>query len=177
MSEIDFNPWTEATANLPWGVQRVFLETLKSVADEQVTLAWGQDYDNGNPCLVNAAAAMLQSGGGKGVPSRHFGTMVNYFDLINRQMYDRGINPYHIVSPLAAEFLIKHFGELNEQPVAEAVDEATKGEAFANNIYIEPSDADLTRDWLNALSDDTVCEQAIQETIASKEKASERATS
>lgn len=159
MSEINFKPWTKATANLPWGVQRVFLETLKGVADEQVTLAYGRDYtDGGNPCLVNAVGAMLTAGGGKGIPGRYFGDMVTAFDSINRDMYRRGINTDETVSPIAAEILIRNFGELKEQPVADAVDEATKNEAFANNIYVEPSDADLTRDWLNSLSDKAVCE-------------------
>lgn len=164
-----YGAWNKATTELPWGVQSVFYETLKAVEAGQIKLTYGADYSSGSPCLVNAAATMLQSiggVGGVGVPSNNFSNLVRAFDAINNALYRGGVNDSNsIVSPLAADILLHNFGKLKDQPIPEMVDEATKGEAFANNIYREPSDADLTRDWLNALEKDAVCNIDLSEIL------------
>ena len=158
----NFQSWTKVTSDLPWGVQAVFKDTLQAVADDQIKLTYSADYSNGSPCLVNAAATMLGSiagKGGTGVPSNAFPELVRAFDAINRTLHEEGVNDDdHTVSPLAAEILIRNFGAMKDQPIADMVDEATKGEAYAQHQYREPSDSDLTRDWLNALEKDAVCD-------------------
>lgn len=154
---IDFDAWTKATGDLKWGVQRVFIETLKAVEAEQTTLAYGADYKNGNPCLVNAVATMLNAANGMGgpsIPSTHFGAVVSQFDRLNSAFCEHGINSTPgVVSPLAAEILLKHFGPLKEPKLNEQVNDAMSNETFANAIYVEPSDEDMARDFLTALSD------------------------
>lgn len=152
--------WKNATSKLPWGAQQVFHETLTAVKDGQVSLVYGQDYnDKGNPCLVNAAASMLTVGGGVGIPSTNFGSLVSCFDTINRELVRSGSNTGDgIVSPLAAEILLHNFAPIKEKPIETATDEAMQNEAFAEHAYSEPTDADLTRNWLNALNTDAACE-------------------
>lgn len=169
---LNFTAWNVATSNLPWGVQSVFLETLKAVRDHGTNLAYGADYVEGSPCLVNATAVMLSSikgEGGKNKPATHFEEMVIAFDNICRDMYGKGIGEREqIVSPLMAEFLIHNFGTLKDRPLESSVNEATANEAFASNIYFEPSDEDLMRDWLNAMSEE--CEVIETEKPAAHEQ-------
>lgn len=153
-----FQNWHSATADLPWGVQTVMFDTLQAVADGQVRLVHGADYKDGSPCLVNAVANMTEAGGGKGVPSSKFSNLVGAFDHINRFLQGEGVNEDDgFVSPLAAEILLRNFGQLKNKPVAAAVSEAVAPVAFETGVYKEPSDEELTRDWLNALSEDHVC--------------------
>lgn len=155
--------WTHATGSAPWGVQHVLRDTLQAVADEQVTLAYNADYRDGSPCLINAAATMLSSisgEGGQGKPSAHFGSIVSAFDRVNSMLEGRGVNTTPgFVSPLAAEILVANFGELKEKPIQAAVSEAMATEAFSNKVFVEPSDEDITRDWLNALAGNCISEQ------------------
>lgn len=149
-----FIRWNEATANLPWGAQRVFHQTLEAVRDEQIKLAFGADYSNGSPCLVNAAATMLgaiNGVGGSGKPSAHYSKLVRAFDDINRYLAPKCNVHDGIVSPLMAEFLIANFAPLKDEPATDTAEAAISTEAFATGTYIEPTDADLMRDFLSAL--------------------------
>lgn len=139
--------WNTATANLPWGVQRVFLDALNSVKDEQIHMVWGRDYRDGKPCLVNAVASMLTTSGGHGIPLNKFGPVVSAFDSLNFQLRQQGVNTDAYVSPLAAEILIRNFGDLKPEP---DVDTTTVGE-LSNGAYIERSDEELAQDWLNSM--------------------------
>ena len=148
--------WKQVTGDLPWGVQQVLKSTLELVQEEQVHLVYGQDYREGKPCLINAAATMLAANagvGGSGIPSQYFGDLVRNFDAINRELESSKINDGSgYVSPLAAEVLLRNFGELKEKPVSNAVDEAMASAAFAADIpYREPSDADMARDFMNMM--------------------------
>lgn len=140
--------WNTATANLPWGVQRVFLSTLESVKDEQIHLVWGKDYRDGKPCLVNAVASMLTTGGGHGIPMDKFRDVVTAFDSLNSQLRKQGVNTDGYVSSLAAEILIRNFGELKPEP---EVDTSTVGE-LSNGAYIESTDEEMAQDFLNAMT-------------------------
>lgn len=153
MNEYSFKDWTDATAELPWGVQKVMHDTLTLVSESKVTLAYGADYSKGSPCLVNAVAQMTQAGGGNGTPMAYFASLVGQFDRINQWLYKEGVNEEpNIVSPLAAEILLRHFAPLKEQPLEKAVDEAIEPAAFETGTYREPTDEELTRDWLNCLN-------------------------
>lgn len=155
--------WFQATADLPWGVQRVLHDTLNLVAEGKVTLVHSKDYSNGSPCLINAVGQMLTSGGGNGIPTQYFGQLVGLFDRINQHFQSvPGYNDEgYYVSPNTAEILLHWFAPLKNQPLSDAVNEATQMEAFANHIYVEPSDADLMRDWLNALEREGVTETSL----------------
>jgi hypothetical protein len=152
----DFQQWTDATAELPWGAQRALYNTLELVRDEKISLTHGADYQDGTPCLINASANMLSSvngEGGHGKPSLHFHEVVASFDNLNRLLYTSHVNLEHNkVSPLAAEFLLHNFAPLKEKPVETAAEEILLNEAFAEGISVEPTDEEFTRDWLNALS-------------------------
>jgi hypothetical protein len=155
-----YRQWTEATAELDWGVQRVFRDTFALVADGKAHLVWGSDYREGKPCLVNAVANMLSSTegkGGYGLPTIHFRRVVGLFDRLNAELQRQGVNDASgYVSELAADILLQHFAPPKPIPQDEQlafdVNEAMKGEAFAKAIYVEPSDEDIARDLLNAMS-------------------------
>lgn len=138
--------WNTATGNLPYGVQRVFLDTLNLVKDEKIHLVWGADYRDSKPCLVNAVASMLTTGGGHGIPMRHYGKVVSQFDQINAELRTKGINTDGYVSPLAAEILIRNFGELKPEPEVD-----TSVVEMSNGAYVEPSDEEVMQDWLNSM--------------------------
>lgn len=146
--------WTKVTGDLPWGVQRVLHDTLSLVAEGKVTLVHSRDYDGKTPCLINAVGQMLKAGGGRGIPSQYFGPLVSQFDSINRHF--QTVPSYNdpntnLVSPAVAEVLLHYFAPIKEQPVKDTVDEAMEMEAFANHVYVEPSDEDFARDWTNAM--------------------------
>jgi hypothetical protein len=146
MDSMLLSNWGTATGNLSWGVQRVFLETLHAVKDGDIHLVHGSDYRDGKPCLVNAVASMLTTGGGAGIPSAHFGPVVSLFDQINDALLREGVNTDGYVSPLAAEILIRNFGPLKPEPAPETLAAISHG---AN--YVEPSDEELASDWLKAM--------------------------
>lgn len=162
MTDLDklLTNWNLATAKLPYGVQHTFHDVLTLVSEEKKqNLVWGQDYsaDYAKDCLVNASAPMLQSGGGKGIPSRNFGEVVGLYDQINRELKDRDVNTSDLVSPMAAEILLHHFAPLKEIP---DVMPDTPTEAFASNVpYIEPSDDELSRAFMEMLTSDAPVEQ------------------
>lgn len=144
--KINFTNWTTATAELKWGVQRAFRDALQAVADGKATIVYGRDYNSGSPCLVNSVAAMLTTGGGRGVPSRHFGAVVSEFDIINRQLEGFNVNTTPgVLSPTGAEFLLHNFGPMKQPPTVSPMD------AFSAP-YTEPEDDDLMMDWIGALS-------------------------
>lgn len=147
-----FKAWTEATAALPWGVQRVFHDTFTLVKDEKVHLVHGSDYRDGKPCLVNAVGQMTVAGGGHGIPSMSYSTIVVLFDKINREFDRQGVNAGDgYVSPLAAEILLHHFAPLKDKPVEADVDEAGATAEFEQGVYVEPKDEDFARDLMNAM--------------------------
>lgn len=139
--------WSTATGNLKWGVQRVFLETLHAVKDNDTHLVWGADYRDGKPCLVNAVASMLTTSGGHGIPMAKFNEVVSLFDTINQELRKDGVNTDGYVSPLAAEILIRNFGELKPEPAPETLVEMSHGA-----VYVEPTDEELAQDWLNSMT-------------------------
>lgn len=139
--------WNTATGNLPYGVQRVFMDTLNLVKEEKVHLVWGSDYRDGKPCLVNAVASMLTTGGGKGIPMQRFGEVVGKFDSINYELKRQGVNTDGYVSPLAAEILIRNFGELKPEP-----DPSIPTAELSHGAYIEPTDEEMAQDLLNAMT-------------------------
>jgi hypothetical protein len=143
--------WHEATSEMPWGVQRVFMTALESVADGSIVMAWGSDLVNGHPCLVNSVSAMINSSttaDNSTRPSQFAPAVVQNFDRLNSLLHNRfvdaGLNPEdHIVSPLAADVLLKNFGPLNEEPAS------VKAPIPAEDKpYVEMSDADLMAAWV-----------------------------
>lgn len=154
--------WNKATTDIPWGVQKVFHDVFTLAEQAKTTLIYGSDYRDGSPCLVNTVGVMLKATGGEGgsgLPMSHFGTIVSLFDRINEELYTRGVNDRSgYVSPLAAELFLYHFGELKDKPVETAVNEAMAPEAFANGVYVEPSDEDLARDMIEAFMKEAPCE-------------------
>lgn len=162
--------WNAATANLPWGVQAVLHNAVELVAEDKITLVHSADYSNGSPCLINSVGQMLTVGGGQGIPSASFGPIVRLWDTINREFTSQNVNKDdHLVSPLAGEILLQHFADLKEKPIEAAVNEAMATESFANNIYVEPKDEDVMREWVNSLEHDAVCEPALQEQAPTNE--------
>lgn len=122
MTQINFQAWSNATAELPWGVQQAFHTALSLASEEKLTLTYGADYGTDNaPCLVNATATMLavtNGQGGHGKPSKYFRAVVNEFDRLNQVLAQLKVNTETCtVSPLAAEILIANFGTLKEKPV------------------------------------------------------------
>lgn len=152
-NDLDFTAWRVATADLPWGVQRVLKETLLVVAEEKATLVHGADSWNGHPCLINAVANMISLDVNLVNPSSWFPGVVSAFDRLNRDFITAGINkPGRVVSPLAADVLLANFGTLKPVPV-----EADYKEQAAEILrtveampYHEPSDAEFA-DMLAAM--------------------------
>jgi hypothetical protein len=152
--------WNQATANLQYGVQRVFVDVLTLVQEEKKKdLVWGQDYGDGGACLVNAAGNMLTTGGGQGIPMANFGEVVSLFDRINREFRSKDINTDYHVSPLAAEILLQWFAPLKEEPVSTTVNEATSNEAFASHEpYVEATDEEIGRALMEMFTTDAPVE-------------------
>lgn len=150
--------WGAATAALPWGAQRVFIDVLTLAQQEKTPspLVWGRDYGDGGACLVNQGAQLLSAldgEGGYGKPSQMFGEVVSLFDQINQEFFKNDINFNKTVSPLAADILIQWFAPLKDQPLEEQVNEAQANEAFAQGIIPERSDEDMTRALMAMLSE------------------------
>lgn len=146
---LDFSAWTKATGDLLPGQQRVFLDVLNLVSEGKAHLVWGADYRDGKPCLVNAVGQMLSTGGGLGIPTAQFGGVVGEFDRLNGEMLKEGVNKDGYVSPLAADFLIRNFGEVKEM-ITEDVP-TPDGVNVAQPVYVEPSDEQFMADWLAAM--------------------------
>lgn len=126
--------WKKATDDLKYGVQRVFHDVFVLAAAGETTLIYGRDYRDSNPCLVNTVGTMLTVGGGSGIPSLHFGRVVELFDAINRELHTMDVNPRHgYVDPLGASIFLNHFAPLKMMPEPDAIDPATMA-------YTEPSD-------------------------------------
>ena len=147
-TKMDFTAWTQATGDLLPGQQAVFLDVLNLVAEGKTHLVWGADYRDGKPCLVNAVGQMLTTGGGNSIPMQYFGNVVRQFDTLNSLMHDLGINEDGYVSPLAAEFLIRNFGEVKPIVRTEVAESVTP----EGQPYIEPTDAEFMQSWLSAMA-------------------------
>lgn len=144
---MDFTNWTKATGDLLPGQQAVFLDVLNLVSEGKAHLVYGADYRDGKPCLVNAVGAMLTTSGGQGVPTQYFPAVVCEFDRLNGEFYGAGINTDGFVSPLAADILIRNFGEVKEM-IVETPDPVS---VEATPVYVEPSDTELMQSWLAAM--------------------------
>lgn len=162
MTDIDFGPWTKATSELDWGAQAVIHDALVLASEGKSSIVYGADYSNGGACLVNTVGQMLHVGGGNGIPSRHFGAMVSEFDRLNREFRNRGINTNERMSPMAAEVLLYHFGELKGQPPTKAPKVVPAGNP---EIIPEISDEELAKQWAAALFVDAVPEDEIREVL------------
>jgi hypothetical protein len=143
--------WEQATGELPYGVQRVFRDVLNLVAEgKKKDLVYGTDYTDKGACLVNASANMLTTGGGHGIPVRHFNEVVRLFDQINGMLEEKDVNTEpNKVSPLAAEILVMWFAPLRDVP-------EPKEEVPVENVislpYDLPSDAEMEEAFLTLLS-------------------------
>lgn len=139
-----YTAWKDATANLPWGVQRAFHDVLTLAAEGKTTLVYNADYADKGACLVNQAGNMLVTGGGYGIPMQHFGPVVSLFDQINRQMANHNTpeHPNGIVSPFAAEVLLHYFAPLKDVPEHKNTNE----HLVDNVIYAEPTDEQFAAD-------------------------------
>ena len=139
---IYFDKWTQVTSELPWGVAKVFKDVLTLVSQEKAHLVHGADYRNGKPCLVNAVAQMTTAGGGAGIPMSTFGAVVSEFDRLNTRFQLEGVNDSTgYVSPLAAEILLTHFGEVKEPE--SAPDMFVRMVNNLGDTYVEPTDAEM----------------------------------
>jgi hypothetical protein len=121
------------------------MDVLNLVSEGKTHLVWGADYRDGKPCLVNAVGQMLSTSGGHGIPMLAFRDVVSEFDRLNGLMFEAGINKDGYVSPLAADFLIRNFGEVKPMVVEEVTAEVKE------TPYVEPSDKDLMESWLSAM--------------------------
>jgi hypothetical protein len=151
---IDFSAWTTATAELLPGQQAVFLDVLNLVASGDVHLVYGADYRDGKPCLVNAVGQMLTTSGGNGIPMQQFREVVTCFDSLNAEMLEAGINDSGYVSGLAAEFLIRNFGEVKPMDLTPQYtdEQIANGQPYRDKIaYVEPSDEQFLTSWLEAM--------------------------
>ncbi len=113
--------WTNATANLSWGRQRVLLDTLEMVKAGQIKVVYGADSFKGSPCLLNAVGCMIK--GENQAPSEIEARVVSAFDNACQVLFAPAgmIDEKPYLSPLAAETLIRHFGDLKEQPTVTEV--------------------------------------------------------
>jgi len=160
---IDFKHWTNATAEMPWGVQRAFVTALEAVRDGQIKMVYGTDSYNGSPCLVNAINQMI-SLDANASPATFASEVVRSFDVVNRAMFElygtsAGFHERYVTTA-SAEVLLHNFGELKPESVFEAPDVAA---AIATSPYTEKSDTELAQEWLDAnknLADEKPCDIA-----------------
>lgn len=151
MADLDtlLKDWKNVTGRLPWGAKRTFHQAFTLVSEGKIRLAYGADYRDGSPCLVNAVAQMLTTGGGKGIPSTHFREVVSKFDAINIQLASNEhgyVNDDGFVSPLAADILLRNFADISDEPESKATEVNESPEP-----YVERSDDDFMQDWMNAM--------------------------
>lgn len=144
MTDLDtlLTNWNTATANLSWGVQRVFRNVFELAAAGKTHLVFGRDYSDGSPCLVNSVGTMLTVGGGNGVPMAHFPDIVSLFDSINRELQKRDVNEDgNLVSPLAADVFLHHFAPLKDEPL-------NRGghSKVTHDAYVEMTDEQIAKD-------------------------------
>lgn len=145
--------WSEATGNLPYGVQRVFHDVLDLVQEgKKKDLVYGADYTSDGACLVNASANMLVVGGGNGIPMANFSDVVSLFDQINGYFRTIDVNEQDgIVSPLAAEILLKWYADLKEVPdVVENF--KTEDDNIVPMPYIERTDEEMEEAFMTLLN-------------------------
>ena len=144
--------WRKATGDLPWGVQRAFVDALTLVKDEKIHLVHGANYRDGKPCLVNAVAQMVTKKDSGVSPTEFAPSVVRLFDRINSALEDDGVNDAAgehagYVSSLAAEILLRNFGPLKTVEAAEQAPPVKE-----EKPYVERSDEDLAREWLASMN-------------------------
>lgn len=144
MSDNLLHKWTQVTAGLDWGKQRVLHDTLTLAAEGKIKVVYGADDYDGSPCLINAVGCMVKSQGE--TPMTNEPHLVRLFDSINKWFIDKGVNtegiPGHM-SPLAAEILVQYFAPLREIPSGTPVGEIPIAEPY----FVEPSDAEIQAAW------------------------------
>jgi hypothetical protein len=134
-----YEEWKEVTGNLTPGVQRVFREAISAAQEGKTHLIYNADYDHGFPCLVNTVGSMLSVGGGEGIPSAHFNDVVAVYDRINYELQRIGVNKEPgLVSPLAADILLKHYADLKPEDNVESIEQV-----YLRTKYVEPTDAEM----------------------------------
>jgi hypothetical protein len=107
--------WTRATGDLPSGVQHAISDALKLCADGKVRIAYGADVHAGIPCLFNAVSNMTTQQNDT-TPTNYAEDVVRAFDsiasIIGVRLGDRPEVAGHTLHPVAAEYLLKNFGDL-----------------------------------------------------------------
>jgi hypothetical protein len=135
--------WKKATSDTPPGVQHLIYDALQLVSSGDIKLAWGADVYKGTPCLLNAVSNMTTQmvEPGKKLPANYTPNVVRLFDLINKT-YSYVLNPSEnksqgYVDPIAADMLIRHFGELKEIEVTSTVADFKECEPTSNELQAE----------------------------------------
>jgi hypothetical protein len=149
--------WTNSTANLPWGVQRLVHDALILASEGKIRLVHGIDYRDGKPCLFNAIRQMTTQL--DDTPVKYAPEVVTAFDDLNYALYKEGVNTeVNCVSEIAATFLVRNFGPLKPAPTNEDLErQALAVASFAVNCtpFIEPTDEEMIADWvLNSTQND-----------------------
>jgi len=122
--------WNTVTGLLPWGVQRVLKDALQLVADEKITMCHGVDSYAGSPCLVNAINPLISNHAVN--PAKAYPMLVSVFDLFNTEFNKQvPTNDPWLVSPIAAETLVRNFGSLQPKPEVTEYTEQTIAETLA----------------------------------------------
>jgi len=153
---VNFEAWTKATGDLPWGVQRTLYEALGAVANSGIKMCYGANWYDGAPCLVNAVANMISADPAKVTPAQWFPHVVREFDMVNEALSMAGVNKYdNIVTPLAAEVLMANFGPLKPPPTEDDWQEAAL-EVLNSAPYVEPSDEEMAKAWAEAINHPSV---------------------
>lgn len=165
MSDNLLHKWTQVTAGLDWGKQRVLYDTLTLAAEGKIKVVYGADDYDGSPCLINAVGCMVKSQNES--PSMNEPHLVRLFDQINRYLNDKGVNTEgdrgHM-SPLAAEILVQYFAPLREIPSGTPVNEVPIAEPY----FVEPTDAEIQAAWEKSQSNEAQrIEREADETILS----------
>lgn len=160
------NAWQIATSNVDWGVQKAFVDVLTLAKDNQVTLVYGADYKDKGACLVNQAGPILMTGGGHGVPSRHYGEVVALFDRINREFAGNGVNETPgYVSPLAAEILLQWFAPLKPEPKHKKHSKVFYTPDQGIKEYIEATDEEIYEDLMKSFSEEAIEEASFHKAM------------
>ena len=141
--------WKRETSNIPPGVQHLIYDALQLVSSGDIKLAWGADVYKGTPCLLNAVSNMTTQmvEPGKKLPSHYTPEVVSLFDRINKTyshvLYPHENRTHGYVDPIAADMLIRHFGELKEIEVTSTLADFKECEPTSNELQAE------LVDWLS----------------------------
>jgi hypothetical protein len=121
--------WKYATEQLPAGVQHAISDALKLCAEGKIRLAYGANVHEGVPCLMNSVSNMTTQQDSQS-PSAYAGEVVYSFDAIAAAIGKRIGKNSNFLHPVAAEFLLKHFGDLKPIIVTEIPADFAECEGF-----------------------------------------------